>query len=175
MSFHTRLLAMNGSAKPRQVVGKLPPPPWPVVRDVVTPKVDLMWDAFLGEHPAKSLCAYESASCVFPHPLSAHQKQEHAGTQPVQVVAVHVGHIVQRSVEVHCVAALAPAIQGAEVVDSGHAQRLRKEIGPFQGEVRGVIGTETGACRKDIRGPLTVGKYPWHNLIDDPRLILPVA
>ena len=61
------------------------------------------------------------------------------------------------------------------VIDSGHAQRLRKEIGPFQGEVRGVIGTEAGACRKDVRRSLTVVEYPWHDLIDDPRLILPVA
>src|SRR5215211_1178054 len=69
----------------------------------------------------------------------------------------------------------APAVQRAEVVNSGHAQRLRKEVGTFQGEVRGVIGAHTGASREDVCWPGTVIEDPRHDLIDDPRLIRTVS
>src|SRR5215207_1454660 len=91
------------------------------------------------------------------------------------MVPVHVGQIVQWSVEVHCVAALTPAIQGTEVVDPRHAQRLREKIGAFQGEVRGVKGAHTGACSEDLCRPATVFEYPGHYLINDPRLVRTVS
>src|SRR5215203_3392624 len=64
-------------SKAWQVVGKLSPPPWPIVRYVETPQVYLMGDAFVGEQPAKSFGAYQRTSGVLPHSLPAHQDQEH--------------------------------------------------------------------------------------------------
>src|SRR5829696_721740 len=67
------------------------------------------------------------------------------------------------------------AIQGTEVVDPRHAQRLREKIGTFQGEVRCVKGTQTGACGEDLCRPATVIENPGHYLINDPRLVPTVS
>ena len=104
------------------------------MRHVVPPQVQLVPDALVGQqagHPAR---VDGSAPVVSSHmPLPADQQQATPGAQPVEVVAVQVGHVVQRVVEVQGVAALAPAAPGGRVVVAGQADRQREQVGALEG------------------------------------------
>src|SRR5689334_2050981 len=103
------LQAAEASAEAWQVMGELGAPRRPVVRDVVTPQVELAADAPLAEQVGHLPGGVQRAGRVLPLALAADQQHGQLPAQPVEVVAVQVGHVVDRVVEVGLLAALAPA------------------------------------------------------------------
>ena len=98
-----------------QVVRELAPPPRPVVGHVVSPHVQLVRDVLLGQQPGQRAGAGLGAGGVLPHALPADQPQVHLPAQPVQVLAVQPGDVLDRGVEVERLAALAPAVPASRV------------------------------------------------------------
>ncbi len=110
-----------------------------------------MPDALLGEQRVEPQRARQGAAraLVLPHPLPADQQQADLAAQPVQVLAVHVRHVVHGVVEVERLAALAPP-EVRHVVDTAQAQRERKDLCPAEREVGGVEGPEAAAPDHEV-------------------------
>src|SRR5438105_15024944 len=123
----------------------------PVVWDVVAPEVELVPDALLGEESGEAAGRLERARRVLPLPLTADEDQGDAASQPVEVVAAEVDDVVHRVREVDGVAAPAPAA-GRDVVDAAQADGEREEVGPLEGEVRGVGRAEARAGEDALAG-----------------------
>src|SRR5438067_8753248 len=128
----------------------------PVVRDVVSPEVELVPDPLLREEPGEPSRRLERAGRVLPLALAADEEQADAASEPVEVIAAEVDDVVHRVLEVDGVAALAPAA-GRDVVDAAQADREREEVGALEREVGRVVGAEARAGEDDLAGPAGVG------------------
>src|SRR5215218_10087290 len=157
------------SDEPRQVVGQLGPPGGPVVGDVVAPQVGLVADALLAQQPVEGPGRLERPGGVLPLALAADEQQRQLAPQPLQVIAVEVGHVAHGVVEVDGVAALAPA-EALGVVDAALADGQGEQVGPAEGEVGGVEGAEAGPGDHDLQGALAVVVDERHDLVEDPVL-----
>ena len=74
--------------------------------------------------------------------------------------------VVQRVVEVHGLAALAPPAPGRRVVVAREAEGEREQVGALEREVRGVIAAEAAAGRQDLLGRAAVGVDPRDHLLE---------
>src|SRR3954469_19868322 len=138
------------SAEAGQMVRDLRAPRRPVVRDVVAPEVELVADVLVAQAFGETQGAVEGAGRVLPLPLTADEQQAHARAQPLEVVAVEVGDVVDRAVEVRFVAAVAPGVAPVgRVVAAREAQREREEVAALEREVRGVVAPEAAPGRHD--------------------------
>src|SRR5512132_2758799 len=162
-----------GSDEPRQVVGELGPPGGPVVGDVVAPQVGLVGDALLPQQAVEGPGRLEGSGGVLPLALAAEEEQRQAAPQPLEVVAVEVGHIVHRVVEVPGRAAPAPA-QPAGVVHAALADAKGEQVGPAEGEAGRVEGPEAGPGDHDVQRALAVVVDEGDHLVEDPVLELAV-
>ena len=151
------------------MVHELRAPGRPVVRHVVTPDVELVRDPLLPEERREGVRGVERARRVLPHPLPDHERQPDAAPEPVEVVAVEVRDVVHRVVEVHGLAALAPAGL-RDVVDAREAERAREEVGAAEREVRGVEGAQGRARERDVVVAAAVLAHPREDVLDDPVL-----
>src|SRR5579862_7294945 len=161
------------SYEPRQMMRHLPPPRRPIVRDVVTPKVELVRDALLDEQRREALRRVERARRVLPLALSADENQRGRAPEPVEVVPVEMGDVVHRVVEVDGVAALAATLD-AHVIDAAQADRDREQIGALEAEVRGVVSAERRS-RGEQLVRLRVGLDERDEPREHPPLVVAVA
>src|SRR4051812_12736818 len=131
------------SAEAGEMVGDLRAPRRPVVRDVVAPQVELVADVLVAQALGEAQRALERAGRVLPPALAADEQQAHARAQPLEVIAVEVGDVVDGAVEVRLVAALAPGVAPRRrVVAARQAQGERERVGALQREVRRVVAAE---------------------------------
>ena len=109
-------------------------------------------------------------------PRADHQLDVHVAAQPVEVVAVQVGHVGRRVVEVQGVAHLAPGVPAARVVVARHAHSVRRTGPRDAGRALTAwnapmlapavtIGTPAAAVVVDRR----------RHLVGDPRVVRVVA
>ena len=145
------------------------------MRHVVTPDVQLVADALVGE-PAGELAGTRQRSgwVYLPGALADDEQQRDSVPQPVEVVAVQVGHVVHRVVEIGGVAAFTPGMPGRRVVVAGEAHRERKQVGTLEGEVRRVVGAQAAAEGDDLADAAGVVADPRDDVLDDPRLVTAV-
>src|SRR2546421_332775 len=146
----------------------------PVVRDVVTPEVELVPDPLLGERPRELTRRLERARRVLPLALAADEQEAGARAQPLEMVAVQVPDVLGRVVEVRGVAALAPA-EARDVVDAGEADREREQVGALEREVGGVVGAETAAGERDLGRAAAVVPDERRDALHDPGLVVSVS
>src|SRR5256885_3352879 len=83
-----------------QMMSKLGSPGGPVMRDVVSPEIELVPDSLTGEQLRETPRALERAGRVLPLALPADDQQADAGLQPAEVVAVQMRDVVHRVLEV---------------------------------------------------------------------------
>src|SRR5215207_7971701 len=93
----------------------------PVVRDVVTPEVELVADPLLVQARRERLRRLERAGRVLPLPLAADEQKRHARAQPREMVAAEVRDVVHWVVEVRRLTTLPAAADDGHVVDAAHA------------------------------------------------------
>ena len=126
---------------------------------------------FSDSRPARRF-ELSSAPVVSSHmPLPADEQDAEAAAQPLEVVAAHVGDVVERVVEVGGLAALAPRVPGRRVVVARQAEREREQVGALEREVHRVVGAEADADGGDLLRAAAVGVDPRHDLVEDPRLV----
>src|SRR2546421_11221385 len=113
---------MRRSDKPGQMMRNLGAPRRPVVRNIVSPEVELVPDPLLRKERGELARRLERARRVLPLALPADEDQADMATQPVEVIAPEVDDVVHRVREVDGVAALTPA-PGGDVVDAAEADR----------------------------------------------------
>src|SRR6202453_2345681 len=159
------------SAEPRHVMGELGAPGRPVVRRVVTPHVQLVLYPLAGQQRCEALGAGQRPGGVLPLALTAHQQQADLAAQPLQVVTRQVADVVDRVVEVHLVALLAPGAPGRRVIVAGKAHGQREQVSPLEREVGRVEGAHAAAQGDDLGRAATVPVDPRHHVADDPRLV----
>jgi hypothetical protein len=87
------------------------------------------------------------------------------------VVAVEMGDIVDRAVEVQRLAPFAPRVPGRRVVVAGEAHSQREQVGPFEREVESVERAHGTAGRRDLDRVSGVRSDVRHHDVDDPRLV----
>src|SRR5438552_14914871 len=99
------------------MVSELGSPGGPVVRDVVSPEIELVPESLTGEQLRETPRALERAGRVLPLALPTDDQQADAGLQPAEVVAVEMRDVVHRVLEVDGVAPPAAA-DDRDVVDA---------------------------------------------------------
>src|SRR6476660_3974498 len=104
------------------MVSDLPLPCGPVVRRVLAPDVQLVWNPLAREQRREPLGRLERAGRVLPRAAPDDADEVDPRLQPVEVLTVQVRDVVERVVEVERVAALPPT-DAADVVEPGHAER----------------------------------------------------
>src|SRR5262249_1975432 len=103
-------------AESRHVMSDLGAPGRPVVRDAVSPQIQFVPGALVGEPGGERPGAWQRPGGVFPLALTADQQQADPAAEPIEVIAVQVADIVKRVVEIRGGAALAPAVPCGRVV-----------------------------------------------------------
>src|SRR5918997_105900 len=111
------------------MVRQLRAPGGPVVWNVVSPQVQLVADALLGEEAGETPRALQRSRGVLPLSLPADDQDAEPAPQPLPVIALHVREIVHRAVEVRRVAALTPAVPRGRAVVARQAEREREQDG----------------------------------------------
>src|SRR4249919_2503889 len=104
------------------MVSDLPLPCGPVVRRVLSSDVQLVWNPLPREQRCEPVGRVERAGRVLPGAASDDEDEVSPGAEPVEVLAVEMGDVVERVVEVEGVAALTPADAG-DVVQARQAER----------------------------------------------------
>src|SRR5689334_8079427 len=118
----------------------------------MSPQVELAADALGLEQRGEATRAHERPRGVLPLALSADEQDVDLPAQPVQMIAVEVGYVVHRVVEVGGLAALAPSVPGGRVVVAGHADGEREDVGALQREVGRMKRPEAAATDDHLAG-----------------------
>src|SRR5580765_3564914 len=109
------------------MVSDLSLPCGPVVRRVLAPDVQLVWDPLPREQRGEPLGRVECAGRVLPRASPDDEDEVNSGAEPVEVLAVQVGDVVERVVEIEAVAAVTPP-DARDVVQAGHTKGEREDV-----------------------------------------------
>ena len=112
-----------------------------------------------------------SGGLGLPRALAHGQHEVDPAAQPVQVVAVEVGHVVARVGEVRRVPAVAPGVPLRRVVVAALADRHREQVSAGQREVQRVVGAEAAAGHDHVADARGVLADETGHLVGDPGLV----
>jgi hypothetical protein len=157
------------------MVRELGLPRRPVVGDVMAPEIELTANFLGAEERRKPAGGVQRAGGVLPLALSADEQEAKPIAQPSEVIALEVGDVVHRVVEVGLGATLAPSVPGSRVVVAGHADREREQVGPLERKVGRVEGAQAASAHDHLVGAAAVLSDEWNDLVVNPSLVLPVA